>query len=100
MTPDPESVSWVQIVVAVAVVTGLLASFGLVLKYIKARGLTVPGLALRPAGRLQVVESLALDMRRRLVIVRCDGEDHLLLLGNQQDIVVKNSLKPASSPPS
>ena len=31
--------------------------------------------------RLAVVESLMLDPNRRLLLVRCDGEEHLLLLG-------------------
>jgi len=37
----------------------------------------------KPQGerRLAVVESLMLDPQRRLVLVRCDGREHLLLLG-------------------
>jgi flagellar protein FliO/FliZ len=31
--------------------------------------------------RLAVVESLVLDPHRRLLLVRCDGNEHLLLLG-------------------
>ena len=31
--------------------------------------------------RLAVVESLMLDPQRRLVLVRCDGKEHLLMLG-------------------
>ena len=31
--------------------------------------------------RLSLVESLMLDPQRRLVLVRCDGREHLLLLG-------------------
>ena len=31
--------------------------------------------------RLALVESLMLDPQRRLVLVRCDGREHLLLLG-------------------
>jgi flagellar protein FliO/FliZ len=34
--------------------------------------------------RLAVVESLVLDPGRRLVIVSCDGEERLLLLGDGQ----------------
>ena len=34
--------------------------------------------------RLAVVESLALDPARRLVIVSCDGKERLLLLGEGQ----------------
>lgn len=38
--------------------------------------------------RLKISESLMLDPRRRLVIVRCDGREHLILLGPSGDIVV------------
>jgi flagellar protein FliO/FliZ len=38
--------------------------------------------------RLKVTESLMLDPRRRLVIVRCDGREHLLLLSPAGDVVV------------
>ena len=31
--------------------------------------------------RLAVVETLMLDLARRLVLVRCDGQERLLLLG-------------------
>jgi flagellar protein FliO/FliZ len=38
--------------------------------------------------RLKVSESLMLDPRRRLVLVRCDGREHLILLGPGGDVVV------------
>lgn len=47
---------------------------------------------LQPQGqgpkRLRVTESLMLDPRRRMVIVRCDDREHLILLGPGGDIVV------------
>lgn len=90
-TPDMDSISWLRVVFAFAVLAGLLAAFGLTLKYFKMRVLGIPR---RMAGtrRLQVVESLLLDARRRLVIVRCDETEHLLLLGASEDIVVKTNL--------
>jgi flagellar protein FliO/FliZ len=38
--------------------------------------------------RLRVTESLMLDPRRRMVIVRCDEREHLILLGPGGDIIV------------
>ncbi len=38
--------------------------------------------------RLKVTESLMLDPRRRLVLVACDGREHLLLLSPAGDLVV------------
>ncbi len=40
------------------------------------------------ARRLGVVETLALDPRRRLYIVRCDGRELLLLAGNSHDALI------------
>lgn len=43
----------------------------------------------RGAGRrLAIEEALALDTRRRLLLVRCDGRELLLLTGGSQDAVV------------
>ena len=38
--------------------------------------------------RLRVSESLMIDPRRRMVIVRCDDREHLILCGPGGDVVV------------
>ncbi len=43
------------------------------------------------ARRLAVVETLALDARRRLVLIRRDQREYLLLLGQSSEIVVDNA---------
>jgi flagellar protein FliO/FliZ len=49
---------------------------------------------LQPGGngpkRLKISESLMLDPRRRLVLVRCDEREHLILLGPGGDVVVSD----------
>lgn len=47
--------------------------------------------------RMRVRETLILDPRRRLVIVNCDGEDHLLLLGPNAETVIDR--KPEKTDP-
>lgn len=48
--------------------------------------------------RLKVSESLMLDPRRRLVIVRCDDREHVLLLGPAGDVVVsEQAAKPEAN---
>jgi flagellar protein FliO/FliZ len=42
----------------------------------------------RAGRRLAVEEALALDARRRLMLVRCDGRHLLLLTGGGQDAVI------------
>ncbi len=46
------------------------------------------GLAPRGGGRLALVEAVAIDPRRRLTLVRCDGRHVLVLTGGGQDVVV------------
>jgi flagellar protein FliO/FliZ len=47
--------------------------------------------------RLKVVESLMLDPRRRLVIVRCDEREHLLLLSPSGDVALPKSTAEAQT---
>lgn len=60
------------------------------LAFAALRGLraVTPGTA-KPGGRtrrLAVQEVLALDPKRRLVVIRCDGRDLLLLTGGAADV--------------
>ena len=91
---DPSDISWVRVVFAFCVVLGLKAGLGGILKYISARGFTLSPKENR-IRRLKVVESLLLDTKHRCLIVRCDEREHLLLLGDQNDIVVDANLPSA-----
>jgi flagellar protein FliO/FliZ len=63
----------------------LLLVLGLIL--LLARLLRATGFAPQTTGqRLKLQEVLALDARRRLLILRCDGRDVLLLTGGPQDL--------------
>ncbi len=42
--------------------------------------------------RLNIVEFMSLDHRRKLVLVRCDDKEHLLLLGSQSELVVESGM--------
>jgi flagellar protein FliO/FliZ len=42
--------------------------------------------------RLSLIDTLPLDPRRRLVLIRRDGKEHLLLLGAQSDTVVETDI--------
>jgi flagellar protein FliO/FliZ len=50
------------------------------------------------ARRLSVVEALALDGKRRLVLVRRDGVEHLILLGTATDSVIETAIVRPASP--
>ena len=49
------------------------------------------------ARRLSVVEVATLDSRRKLVLVRRDATEHLLLLGPGQDVLVEGGIAESSA---
>lgn len=53
-----------------------------------ARGARAAGVGLRAGKRMAMQEILALDGKRRLVLLRCDGRDLLVLTGGAQDLVI------------
>jgi flagellar protein FliO/FliZ len=68
---------------ALAALAGVIGALVLV-----ARGARAAGLGMRAGKRMAMQEVLALDGRRRLVLLRCDGRELLLLTGGAQDVVV------------
>ncbi|WP_425908832.1 flagellar biosynthetic protein FliO [Nitrobacter sp. TKz-YC02] len=48
--------------------------------------------------RLAVIDAAAVDGRRRLVLVRRDNVEHLLMIGGPTDIVVEHNIVRAASP--
>ncbi|GEO80302.1 flagellar biosynthetic protein FliO [Pararhodospirillum oryzae] len=55
----------------------------------------------RPGRRLSVVEVMAVDPKRRLVLIRRDDTEHLLLIGGTTDVVIETlgPRLPESIPP-
>jgi flagellar protein FliO/FliZ len=64
----------------------------------------LPGAGGRAGGRagrrLSVVEVAVLDTRRRLVLVRRDGVEHLILLGTTSETVIERGIGLPPLPPS
>ncbi len=50
--------------------------------------------ALAGSRRLDIVETRMIDARRRLVLVRRDRVEHLILLGTGQDLVIETGISP------
>ncbi len=46
-------------------------------------------------GRIDIVETRDIDGRRKLVLVRCDDVEHLIVVGGPADLVVENDVKKA-----
>jgi flagellar protein FliO/FliZ len=76
-----EAWDWVRALLALGATMALIVLAG----YGARRFNWLPNMAGGPGKRLALVETLPLDPRRRLILVRCDGRDHLLLLSPHGD---------------
>lgn len=89
-----------QFVAALALVLGLIGALAWLVRRSGVAGSLMPSAARKGEGRrLGVVEVLPLDPRRKLVLVRCDGREHLLLLnqGPAPDLLIAGTV-PDSGP--
>ena len=55
------------------------------------------GPVLRRRRRLAIAETMALDGRRRLVLIERDGVGHLLMIGGGSDVVVERGIMPLAA---
>jgi flagellar protein FliO/FliZ len=85
--------AYLKFVIALLFVLGLIAAFAWVVRRFGPRGMIAHHG--KRGRRLSVVEMAPVDARRRLVLIRRDGVEHLLLLGAAQDLVIETGL-PAS----
>lgn len=69
----------------------VLGLIGLCAALAKKAGLA-NGAALGRRKRLQVVEQIALDARRRAAILKCDGREHLIILGPTSELLIDRDL--------
>ncbi len=72
--------SWLT---ASAALLAVLAALALLARLARATGL-----APRTDGRVAVEESMPLDARRRLLLIRCEGRHVLLVAGGAETVVV------------
>ncbi len=83
-----------RLVAALAFVLALMGGLALALKRL---GLTGSPLVPADKRRLKLVESIALDSRRRAVILQRDDKQHLVILGPNSETVVETDIEPVSN---
>ncbi|SMF68118.1 Flagellar biogenesis protein FliO [Tistlia consotensis] len=96
-----ELTGYLQFVAALALVLALIGALTWLIKRSGVAGSLMPAATRKgEARRLGVVEVLPLDPRRKLVLVRCDDREHLLLLhqGPAPDLVVAATAAPQAVP--
>ncbi|MFN0025404.1 MAG: flagellar biosynthetic protein FliO [Parvularculaceae bacterium] len=79
----------------------LIAVLGLIgLAAVAAKRLGLAGAnGFQRARRLQLVETLALDQRRRAAILKCDGREHLIVLDNGRVTIVEAAIPAIETTP-
>ena len=82
-----------RIILALIAVLGMI---GVAAVIARKAGLAAPAGAFTRKKRLALVETLALDARRRVAIIKCDDTEHLVLLGATSETVIDTNLTPVS----
>lgn len=87
-----DGVDPLRILLSFAFVVGLMVLCALALRSILRKN---PALLMQKnTGRLQVLESKMIDARRRLVLIKRDEQEHLLLLSPQGELLIEHVEKP------
>jgi flagellar protein FliO/FliZ len=89
---------YAKFVIALIFVLGLI---GLLATVARRLGLGLPQTQVRRGQqkRLSMVEVAALDAKRRLVLVRRDDVEHLIILGHNGETVVETGITPPVASP-
>jgi flagellar protein FliO/FliZ len=66
----------------------VLAAIWLIQRFLRPGGL----IRATPSGRLLLVQSIALDPRRRVTLLHCDGAAVLLLTGGPADVLLSSPI--------
>ncbi|HUN51703.1 MAG TPA: flagellar biosynthetic protein FliO, partial [Candidatus Sulfotelmatobacter sp.] len=80
----------------VAALIAVLALIGVVAVAARRFGLMPRATGASQGRRLQVVEVAPVDARRRLVLIRRDAVEHLVLLGQNADLLVESGIAAAA----
>lgn len=88
---------FLKLLIALGVVISLMGGLAFILKKL---GLAAQVPTTRnDKRRLKIIESLNLDARRRLVIIKCDDKEHLIILGANNETLVNSDIPPVDYSP-
>ena len=89
-----------QFFLALIFVLGLIGAVAIVLRHFGLGGaIRLQRRLKRERQRLEVTDVIPIDARRRLILVRRDDTEHLILLGMNEDILIEGGI-PARDVPS
>lgn len=88
----PDYLRFLAALLAVLAAIGLLAWLA---RRFHLGGLARSGLQ---SGRLEVIESLPIDGRQRLLLIRRDDREHLLLIGPERSTVIETAIRTNETP--
>lgn len=83
-----------RIVLALIAVIGMIGGAAMIARHM---GFATKGASQGGKKRLRIIETMALDARRRVAIIKCDDKEHLIMLGAAGETVIASDLAPASS---
>ncbi len=83
---------WEDILRILFALVAVLGMIGLCALAARKAGLMTASGGFNSKRRLALVETLALDARRRLAIIRCDETEHLIVLGANGETMVEQNL--------
>jgi flagellar protein FliO/FliZ len=85
---------YLRSVLVLLLVLGLIFAAAWIAKRFNLGGAAALG---RRSRRLAIAEVLPVDARHRLVLVRRDATEHLLLIGGGSDILIESSIRAGGS---
>ena len=90
---DLDYSNYLQFFFALIFVLGLIGAISLLLRHFGLGGAVRLQRRLKHGRRrLEVTDVLAVDARRRLVLIRRDNTEHLILLGPNDDILIEGCI--------
>lgn len=89
-----EGPDYIRFILALAFVLALMGIIAHLLKRYGAGRFSMPGKTDR---RLTVLETRMVDSRHKLALVKCDDQEHLLLISPDNQCVIQSNIKKASN---